>query len=136
VPKVLDEFDFPPPEGTPRLPAGELRVPQIRVLQVLAAALGPITRTRITERCGYKWPTIVADSLGPSDPSKRQAFYESRSKKTSIGTPLFALGYAREVVVDVDGVSELGIEITPEGRTALAEALKKVGDLPPIKPEE
>jgi hypothetical protein len=129
MPKILP--DFPVPEGfqpQPTRQPADLRLPQLRVLQVLAEAKGPITRARIASRMGYQWPTSVNDAIGSSDPQYRARGVRIAGEKTvSIGTPLLDLGCVSEVEVDVDGIKELGVLITDVGRQALADGLKKYG---------
>ena len=131
MPRILDSM---PQSDTGKRYDG-LRLPQVRVLQVLASvARGTLTRTKISERCGNKTNVVVGRAIGYSDPEKRTAFEQTKDGGGRPGKPcpsLLTLGYVREVEVDVDGVTETGVVITPSGRKAL-EALGQV-DLPPMK---
>lgn len=105
-----------------------------RVLQVLAAARGPLTRAKIQSKLGVS-STYVAKSVGLSDPEKREAFEQTKDAGGKPGEPcpsLLTLGYVREfeLVILEDGINELTVEITQEGRKAF-EALGGAS-LPPL----
>ena len=128
MPKILDSM---PEDGGRRY--GGLRLPQVRVLQVLAAAKGPLTRSKVSSRCGNKTDVVVGRAVGYSDPTKRSAFEQTKDGGGEPGKPcpsLLTLGYVTEVEVDLDGVSETGLLITDKGRRAL----KALGELqlPPV----
>ncbi len=104
-------------------PKVELKVPQARVLTVLLPPpkTDPVDYPLIHTR-------VIAGRLGVSAVSEtiRRAFRGLKEGSAS-GTPhkgLLALGYAEEVVLDVDGLSELAYKITDEGIAAITEYLK------------
>lgn len=108
---------------------GGLRLPQVRVLQVLSQAKGPLTRGKISDRCGNKTQVVVGRAIGYSDPEKRVAF-----EQTSDGgftASLLTLGYVREIPLDIDGIEETAIAMTDAGRRAF-KALGKLS-LPPLR---
>lgn len=110
-------------------------VPQIRVLQVLARAKGPLSRLKLSDKIGNKTQVVVGRAIGYSDPVKRAAFEQTKDGGGSLGAPspsLLTREYVREVSIEVeDGINELCIIITSEGR----EALESLGDiqLPPLR---
>lgn len=111
-------------EKTERKTKTGLRIPQVRVLLVLTKAKGPLTRGKISEKCGNKTAVVVGRAVGYSDPEKRAAFRETRDGKIA-GTPLLDLKYVREKELDVDGVKELVVEITAAGKKALEKYLEE-----------
>lgn len=105
-----------------------LTLPQIRVMRVLYRARGPLTRTKISERCGNRTTIVVGRAVGYSDPVKRRAFEQTRDGGGSPGNPcksLLTLGYVREKELDIDGYAEIVIELTAAGRRVY-ERLPKV----------
>jgi hypothetical protein len=136
MPKVLEDF---PEADPPRIKSEEgLTLPQERILMILDAARGPITRTTITERMGYLHPTAVNDALRSPDPSSwiRQRWATDRNGEKyaiDLAISLFERGYVEEVEVMVSGVKEKGIIITDAGRAACVPIKKKYGGvLPPL----
>lgn len=110
--------------------AVKLRVPQIRVLQVLAEldpGLG-MTRARLSDICGNRTGVVVGRAIGYSDPVKRAAFEQTKDGGGRPGKPcpsLLTLDYVKEFVLDLDGITEVHIAITSQGR----QALKAIGDI-------
>lgn len=115
---------FPPPAK----PAVKLRVPQIRVLQVLVGMVGGLTRAKLSEVIGNRTGVVVGRSVGYSDPVKRAAFEQTKDGGGAPGKPcpsLLTLGYVSERTLDIDGVSETYVSATDAG----AEALAALGDI-------
>lgn len=119
-----------------RMPASPqrrgLRIPQMRVLQVLFQARGPLSRVEISKRCGNKTTVVVGRAIGYSDPDKRTVFEQTTDGGGSPGNPcpsLLTLGYVTEAELDVDGVKETAVSLTPTGRVAASRLPK----LPPLR---
>lgn len=112
-----------------RIRRAGLRLPQVRVMQVLAEAHGPLTRGKISRRCGNKTDVVVGRAIGYSDPAKRAAF--EQTKDGGFTESLLTKGYVREIPLDIDGVVENTVTLTDEGRTALGGL--GILDLPPLK---
>lgn len=111
-----------------------LRIPQIRVMQVLAAVAGALSRGEISKRCGNKTSVVVGRAIGYSDAEKRASFEQTPDGGGSPGNPcpsLLTLGYVVEDEIEVDGVKETVVELTEAGRKAYAD-LGEV-DLPPLR---
>ena len=114
--KILDSSRLAKRESRDSLPT-----PQIRVMQVLARAKGPLTRAKISDRIGYQTGVVAGRAIGYSDPDKRAAFEQTKDGGGSPGNPcpsLLTLGYVREHALDIDGLVETGVELTPKGRQA------------------
>lgn len=110
---------------------GGLSLPQVRVLQALSNAKGPLTRGKLSDRIGNKTDVVVGRAVGYDDPTKRAAF--EQSKDGGFRKSLQTLGYVKRDEIQVeDGMPrEIVYELTPEGAAAL-EALGEL-DLPPLK---
>lgn len=101
---------------------------QERVLAVLARSRGPLSRTAIGQvlnrfKVGYvRGGIVVGEAVGPSDAAARAKLEQKTRKPTLLG-----LGYVTEREYDIEGLTELGLKITPLGREALTriEASKK-----------
>lgn len=98
-----------------------LRVPQLRVLQVLSQG-GAMSRQRICQLVGF------SDTSGTMS-------YMLHGKKVSKANPipfpgLLELGMLCRDELDIDGVSEIVYRITKKGREALAE---QGGELPELR---
>ncbi len=91
----------------------KLTIPQLRVLEVLYQSGGVLSRGKIASRVD-KAETYVGRVIGYSDPEKRARFRETPLGK-SVGTPLLDQGYVQEIVLDIDGLSEIAIRITDDG---------------------
>ncbi len=127
MPRLLNKF--PEPEPSKQSQYGELRVPQIRVLQVLVANPHAMTRGEISEQTGNKTDVMVGRAIGYSDPVKRAAF--EQTKDGGFTASLLTLKYVTEHRLEIEeGVFETRYNVTPAGRKALA----NLGDieLPPI----
>lgn len=123
-----------PAAREPRARKEGLRVPQIRVLQVLTKSKGPLSRSAISVKCGNKTTVVVGRAVGYSDPARRATFEQTKDGGGSPGSPcpsLLTLGYVKERELDVEGVSETVLELTPKGAKAF-QALGKVV-LPPLR---
>src|SRR5262249_14290433 len=95
-----------------------LRKPQIRVLQLLnRRTVGALTRSKIATRLHLS-QVRVGKIVGRRDPKKRTAFEQTRDG--GFRPSLLTLGLVRQVRLDIDGVTEIAIEITTQGRQALA----------------
>jgi hypothetical protein len=129
--------------GIPRPVFRILSVAQLKVLALLATCRGPMSRTNIGDRLnklgvGYvRAGIIVGEAVGYSDPVKRKKFEDSKAGGSGKKPSLLTLGFLSEKRYDIDGVSELGLKITPEGRAFLAQWEERLKDrgLPPILPE-
>lgn len=111
-----------------------LSTPQLRVLRVLGAAKGPLSRSEISRRCGNKTVVVVGRAVGYSDPAKRLQFEQTKDGGGTPGQPypsLLTLVYVVEKELDVDGLKETVLELTLAGREALEEA--KTIELPPLR---
>lgn len=92
-----------------------LRKPQAAILEVLAKAKGPMTRTQVAERAGYKSAVGIRAEIGWPDLDCRKNY-----DKNVLPTPcLLTMGWAKELTLDIDGRKEHVIQITPAGRKAL-----------------
>ncbi len=115
------------PTAASQKPAAALRTHQIRVLRCLAAAAGPLSRSKISERVGIT-QTVVARALGYEDPDKRAAF---EANDPCGGYPsLLTLGYCSFQELDIDGLLETAYEPTKSGFQAL-EVVKHIVIPPP-----
>lgn len=113
---VDNEKGATPPPVT-KVKDGALSIPQLRVLEVLHICGGLMSRVRISKEV-QKSSTYVGRVIGYSDPDKRKAFRDNTTLGKAVGVPLLDRGYVTEIELDVDGLSELCIQITPEGRRA------------------
>lgn len=95
-----------------------LRKPQIRLLQAMAKAKGPLNAARLCELAGVDraW---VNEFTGKLDADKRADADEKYNVKS-----LVTRGYAKVRQVDVEGKKETVWEITATGRKGLETALK------------
>ena len=121
--------EFPDPANVVPDRADELTIPQIRVLRALAASTGPLTRMKLTTRIGFETDAAAGRAVGYSDPLKRARFEHSRYG--GFRKSLLSLGYVRELTLDIDGLKEVVVELTPAGRLALVR--HKDLKLPPIR---
>lgn len=133
MPRLLDSF----PEKPKKPVKVNLRVPQLRVLQVLAT-LAPglgMTRARLSDVIGNKTGVVAGRAVGYSDPTKRSAFEQTKDGGGSPGKPcpsLLTLGLVTETVLLLDGgIEEVHVQITDSGRQVLAD-LGNV-KLPPLR---
>lgn len=106
-----------------------LSIPQVRVLQVLYRSRGPLTRAKISEWIGNKTQVVVGRAVGYSDPAKRQTFEQTIDG--GYRPSLLTLEYVEEDELDIDGLIEVVVRLTPKGRAAF-EALGHV-ELPPLR---
>lgn len=106
-----------------------MNTPQIRVLRTLAAAYGPLSRSKIARKVGTEAEHSVRWAIGYSDPVKRAKF--EQTKDGGYRKSLLSLGYVRELTLDIDGLKEVVVELTPAGRLALVR--HKDVKLPPIR---
>lgn len=90
--------------------AERLRLPQLRVLAALAAR-GPMVRDRLKEACGF---APIAGTLTTALNGIREGSSSGTAHKG-----LLALGLVEDVAVDVDGLAERLLTLTPAGRLAL-----------------
>lgn len=107
----------------------ELSIPQIRVLRALVASDGPLSRAKLSDRTGNETQVMVGRAVGYSDPIKRAKF--EQTKDGGYRKSLLSLGYVRELTLDIDGLKEVVVELTPAGRLALVR--HKDVKLPPIR---
>lgn len=87
---------------------------QSKVLKVLAASPGLLSRKVLYDELGYTHRAGLNDVLGRNDPEKRSF----RDKKHP---SLITLGYVEVMNLDIEGVVEIVYRITPAGRNALKE---------------
>lgn len=106
--------------GQPKSRKDGLRLPQIRVLNVLAKKGSALSRSKISQLCGNKTTVVVGRAVGYSDPVKRKAF--ESTKDGGFTKSLLSLGYVREIELDIDGAKETAIEITASGKKAFDKA--------------
>lgn len=104
-----------------------LRVPQLRVLDCLSKSRGPLSRTKLADRCGAKTTQLVALAVGYDNADKRA---KAESKQGAYPS-LLTLGYVKRLVLDIDGIKESAYMLTPLGRKVM-ELLGEL-DLPPVK---
>lgn len=134
MPKIIDDPNDVP-ELVPDRRMGKrkdtLPVPQLRVLQVLLAAKGPLARVRISEKCGNKTHVVVGRAIGYTDPERRAVFEQTKDggKRAS----LLTMGFVRERRINVEGVWELVVEITDEGRAYAMSVIDEINSLPPLR---
>ena len=108
---------------TPEAPKSGLRKAQVRILQALAKAKGPLSKSRICDACAKEFPTAakfqawMADPLGSLNPTVVAAA-EARCGYRS----LLSLRLVQHVELDIDGKSEDAYQLTAAGRKALAKA--------------
>jgi hypothetical protein len=103
-----------------------LRLPQIRVLQVLAECPQAFrTVARIAERAG----------ISPKSATTGQALRGVRpgSKYVKPRPGLVDLGLVERVVLDIDGLEEIDYRITPAGLAAMAEIEQSGRPIPPLR---
>lgn len=107
----------------------KLTLPHIRVLHALANSGGPLTRGRLSSKIGNKTNVVVGRAVGYSDPEKRARF--EQTKDGGFTASLLTRGYVEETELDIDGLIEMAVAITEEGR----QALEELGDLdlPPLR---
>lgn len=132
MPRVVQSSDLPERSSRGKSEMyGGLSLPQVRVLQCLAKAKGPLTRVKITERIGNKTGVVTGRAIGYSDPEKRKAF--EQSKDGGFRPSLLSLGYVKEYELKIpeDGINETVVELTKSGKAAFA----KLGrlKLPPLR---
>lgn len=126
---MTEVSEFPDPHNVIPDRGEELSLPQVRVLRALAAASGPLTRMKLTTRIGFETDSAAGRAVGYSDPIKRAKF--ERSQYGGYRKSLLSLGYVRELTLDIDGLKEVVVELTPAGRLALVR--HKDVKLPPIR---
>lgn len=109
----------------------QLRVPQVRVLQLLAqiGLYGGLTRSAISKRLGTS-TTFVGKTIGYSDPEKRAAFKLTKDG-VAAGTPLLEMGYVVDRRVEIEGSVEDVVCITPLGYEAYSSLPQEQKRLPP-----
>lgn len=123
--RVLDKI----PASIRGLKKTVLPVPQIRVLRALVGTTGGMSRAALSIKIGNKTNTVVGRAVGYSDPEKRAAF--ENSKDGGFTESLLTRGLVAEVPLDLDGVTEVVIVLTQEGRK-MAEELKDL-ELPALR---
>jgi len=114
---IIDNEKGATPPPITKVKDGALSIPQLRVLEVLHLCGGLMSRVRISKEV-QKSSTYVGRVIGYSDPEKRKAFRNNTDLGKAVGVPLLDRGYVTEIELDVDGLSELCIQITPSGRQA------------------
>lgn len=135
MPKIIDDpSDLPPlvhDRRKGKRTTDGLPIPQLRVLQVLLAAKGPLARVRISEKCGNKTHVVVGRAIGYTDPKRRANFEQTKDggKRAS----LLTLGFVRERRINVEGVWELVVELTDEGREYAMSVIDDINSLPPLR---
>lgn len=109
----------------------KLRIPQIRVLQLLynVGKLGGLSRTEIAKRLGTSG-TLVGKTIGYTDSIKRAAFKLTKDG-IAAGTPLLELEYIVEKIIDVEGAMETLLMITEKGVNAYDNLSVEDKRLPP-----
>jgi DNA-binding MarR family transcriptional regulator len=94
-----------------------LRKPQIRILDYLAGAKGPVTRKTISEEAQVDRAGLT-EWIGSDDKTKRLA------NDTKHFPSLLSLALIRSKSLDQNGVEETVYEITASGRKAIAKLSK------------
>lgn len=106
------------PESSPRPRKEGLRKPQVRILDALAKAKGPLSRGKIIERITQNGKaTAIGDALGCKDVALREARDAQVGYKSLLSQKL-----VRQLDLDVDGHKETVYEMTAAGRKALEKA--------------
>lgn len=136
---MATELNTMPADGRSRKKSG-MTTPQIRVLQILKAAKegGGLSRGEISRRGGYDTPVCLSRAIGYSDPDKRRAFEQTKDGGGEPGKPfpsLITLGFVYESEIDVEGLKETIVSLTPAG-VAAYEDLKAKGLLVPMSSKE
>lgn len=95
-----------------------LTLAQIRVLRVLGEEDSPLTLSKIASRIGtvYAYASRV---VGCEDPERR-ARMEAGEVQGGKALTLITLNAVEKFDMDIDGVREVGYELTEEGRRLLA----------------
>lgn len=114
-----------PPGRRRRQNRSGLTLVQLRVLQVLGMAYGPLHRHEIARR-SRQTTNVVLRAIGYSDPEKRLAFESDKGSKVS----LLTLGLVEEVETEVDGKRERGIQLSELGHTSWPTIQVEVQHLP------
>lgn len=114
----------------------KLRVPQVRVLQLLTKLVpgSGMTRATLSNHLGNKTGVVVGRAVGYSDPALRATFEQTKDGGGSPGNPcpsLLTLGLVRERKLWIDGLVEVHVVITDLGR----QVMDQLGDvkLPAIR---
>ncbi len=110
-------------EKAPREPK-LLTTSQLRIMQALSKAKGPLTRGKINEACakaGFataeKFSAWMTEPLGQATAEARAEWEEKKGKKS-----LLSLGYVKQRELDVDGKKETVFEATATGVKILTKA--------------
>ena len=106
-----------------------LTTPQMRVLRVLSESKGPLTRQKISLRCGTATPVLISRAIGYKNARKRAAF--ERTATGGFCKSLLTLGYVESMDLDIDGLTETAYRLTPAGKRAL-QSFEHL-DLPPLR---
>jgi hypothetical protein len=99
----------------------KLRAAQLRILKVLARAIGGLSKAAICSEVAQDFPTAakfkewMADPIGAADPANRP-----KAEKRAGYPSLLTLGYIVTWQIDLDGVQERLYKITDAGRQALS----------------
>jgi hypothetical protein len=102
----------------PSNPSPKMRVPQMRVLKILGEARGPLSKQEIASRIGCSFVSVVY-AIGYSDKESREKFERDKSGGGTPANPnysLLSLGMVEERTLDLDGIKETVIGLTPKGR--------------------
>jgi hypothetical protein len=103
-----------------------LRLPQIRVLRVLAESPGALlTVAKIAESAGY---SEISATVGQALRGVRPG-----SKYVKPRPGLVDMGLVERVVFDIDGLEEIDYRITPAGLAAMAEIERSGRPIPPLR---
>lgn len=109
-----------PVEKTPRaIDPTRLRKPQLRLLEVLAKAKGPMNRHMLNEKANVDLAWI-SEYCGKLDPQKRAAADEKYNVRSFV-----TRGWAKVREIMVEGRGEIVWEITAQGKKALETARKE-----------
>lgn len=145
MPKVLKRWqigqDDVPPQSPRIVRKASSRtfpypIPQIRVMQALANAKGPLTRVKIAEKIGAKSTVLVGRAIGYLDDAARAEFEQTKIAGGSPGNPCLSLlsrGFLEVIDLSApeDGINESVYRLSPLGE----EAYRELGDidLPPLR---
>lgn len=87
-----------------------LRKPQVRILQALSKAKGPMNRRQLAEKSAVAESWVIG--------------FTFKACAANTSPALAELGLVKGREIDVEGRKELCFEITPKGRQAMAKALE------------
>lgn len=103
----------------------KLRLPQLRVLAILADGSPLLTRSKIAEKAGF---SAVSGTVTRVLNGVKQG-----SSSGAARPGLMELGMLVKVELDIDGVTEVGYQITEAGREALRKYQRIHNQLPPLR---